>query len=308
MLAAQTIAFLESPLLTSFVCLLSMLAGLFAGSFAHLASWRITLGPSLGGGARCHVCGHPLSLYESLPLLGWWRVNGICPYCHRELGMDKPLCELLCAFMFVSVVLRHGISIVAVEVMAAITVLLIICLCALRDYRIPNKCIIYLLLIRLLYLAVMGVMGEDVVALLLASCVGAVSLSVLLALAVFLSNAMLARDVTGMGTVKLVAVVGFYLGWQQGVMAVGAAAALWLFVWVVSPRKVLEVEVEGGPHREDDPYGDDDDLSPQDLRASLEEDIAEPMRLIPFAPPVAISLWIMLLLGVAPGMWNAPII
>lgn len=307
MQAAQTIAFLESPLLTAFVCLLSMVAGLFAGSYAHAASWRITHGSGMGGGARCHQCGHPLSFHESLPLIGWWRENGVCPYCHQNMGLDKPLCELLCAFMYVSVVLRHGVSFVGIEVMAAVTSLLITCLCALWDYRIPNRCILHLLLIRVLYLVLAGVMGEDTVTLLITSCVGALSLGTLLALAVFLSNAMLARDITGMGTVKLVAVVGFYLGWQQGVIAVGAAAALWLFVWLVSPRKVLEVEVVGGPHREDD-LDDEEDLAPQDLRATLEEDISEPMRLIPFAPSVAISLWVMLLLGVAPAMWNAPII
>ena len=162
-------------------------------------------------------------------------------------------------------------------------------------------------MIRLVYLSLIAVMGEDVMPLFFSSIMGALSLGTLLALAVFLSNAMLARDITGMGTVKLVAIVGFYLGWQQGVIAVGAAAALWFFVWAVSPRKVLEVEVAGGPHREGE-ADVDGELSAQDLRATLEEDIAEPMRLIPFAPSVAISLWVMLLLGVAPAAWNAPII
>lgn len=303
----QKMVFFESPLLTVGICLLAMLLGLVAGSIAHQVSWRITHGPSVGSGARCHVCGHPLSLRESLPLWGWLQQGGICPYCGEPMGIDKPICELLCAGIFASVVLRHGISLVAIEVLAIVTILFVICLCALEDYHIPNSCIVLAILVRLAYLGILAVTGAEVVPLLASSVVGALALGVPLALAVFLSNAMLARDITGMGTVKLVAVVGFYLGWQQGLIAIAAAAALWVFVWVLSPSKVLEVEVAGGPHRDDDPDAEPA-VSPRDLHATLEEDIAEPMRLIPFAPPVAIALWVMLLLGVTPAVWNAPIL
>jgi prepilin signal peptidase PulO-like enzyme (type II secretory pathway) len=49
-------------------------------------------------------------------------------------------------------------------------------------------------------------------------------------------------------------------------------------------------------------------VSPRDLKPTFEEDVAEPMRLIPFAPSIVIACWIVLLLGVSLAAWNAPII
>ena len=109
-----------------------------------------------------------------------------------------------------------------------------------------------------------------------------------------------------MGTVKLVAVVGLYLGWQQGLICLVGAFFLGFMVWIVSPAKLLPVEVEGGPRDASSPA--EPPLSPRDLRATREEDIAEPMRLIPFAPSIIIACWVMLLLGVTPALWNTPVI
>lgn len=305
MLLAHKAVFYESPLLTVFVCIGAMLVGLVVGSIAHGVSWRITHGmPAWVGGSSCPECGHPLSPRESIPLVGWLRTHGTCPHCGRALGVDKPACELLCALIFGSAVLRHGITIQTLEVLAAVTVLLVASLCALSDYRIPNGCIWVGVLVRVAYLAALALTGQDVAQLAMASLVGSLALSLPLAVAIFLSNAMLVREVTGMGTVKLVGLLGLYLGWQQGLIAMAGACLLWVFVWVLSPSKVLDVEVAGGAHRNE---GGDAAPSPRNLRATLEEDIAEPMCLIPFAPPIAIACWLMLLLGVAPQVWNAPI-
>ena len=304
-LAAHKAVFYESPLLTVFVCFGAMLVGLLVGSIVHTISWRITHGSSATGvGPRCRECGEPLTLRESIPLVGWLMQRGTCPHCGHALGVDKPACELLCGLIFGSVVLRHALTLQTVEVLAAVSVLMVASLCALWDYHIPNGCIWAGALVRAAYLAALAVTGQDVGQLVLSSLVGSLALSIPLAVAIFLSNAMLVRDVAGMGTVKLVGLLGLYLGWQQGLSAVAGACPLWVFVWVLSPSKVLDVEVAGGAHRA---AGNESATSPRDLRATLEEDIAEPMRLIPFAPPIAIACWLMLLLGVAPQVWNAPI-
>jgi leader peptidase (prepilin peptidase)/N-methyltransferase len=305
MVLAHKVVFYESPLLTVAVCFGAMLVGLLAGSIAHTISWRITHGSSAwGGGTRCRECGEHLTLRESIPLLGWLTMHGTCPHCGHALGVDRPACELLCALIFGSAVLRHALTLQTLEVLAAVSVLLVASLCSLWDYCIPNGCIWAGVLVRAAYLAALALTGQDVSQLAVSSLVGALALSLPLALAIFLSNAMLVRDVSGMGTVKLVALLGLYLGWQQGLIAMAGACLLWVFVWVLSPSKVLDVEVAGGAHRTD---GAEAQVSPRDLRATLEEDIAEPMRLIPFAPPIAIACWLMLLLGVAPQVWNAPI-
>ena len=306
MLLAHKILFFESPLLTAGVCLAGMILGLFVGSRAHAISWRLAHGEPVYGRSRCRECGEELALRDSLPLVGWLANRGTCPHCGKPLGIDQPATELLCAGIFASIVLRYGIAYQTLEVLAIMSVLLVASLTSLWDYIIPNGCIVAAVLVRVAYLVGLFFMGEDVTQPALTSIVGGLALGIPLAIAVFLSNAMLAREVSGMGTVKLASVVGIFLGWQQGLFAMAAACALWMFVWVVSPSKVLEVEVAGGVHRSDDPDAPPAP-SPRELRATLEEDIAEPMRLIPFAPTIAIACWGMLLIGVAPAVWNAPI-
>lgn len=306
MLLARNILFFESPLMTAGIYLVGMLVGLIVGSWAHTISWRLAHGESATGSPHCRNCDAPYSLRDSIPFFGWVLNHGTCPHCGKPLGIDKPATELLSAGIFASIVLRYGLSFQTLEVLAIMSLLLVISLTTLWDYVIPNGCIVAALLVRAVYLLAMSLMGEDVSQLVASSVMGGLALGIPFALALFLSNAMLAREVSGMGTVKLAGVVGVYLGWQQGLFAMAGACALWIFVWVVSPNKVLEVEVAGGAHRNEDPDAPPAP-SPRELRATMEEDIAEPMRLAPFAPTIAIACWVVLLIGVPPAAWNASI-
>ena len=303
MLLANRIMFLESSLFTAAMVVAAVVCGLLAGGRAYTGAWRIAHGRRpIGERSRCPSCGHELTIRERIPVVSWLMLHGSCGHCGAPISMAYPASELLGAGIFASVVLRHGPSIETLETLAFAFLLMIVAMTSLMDYRIPNACMAWAVVVRLAYLVAVMVRGGDFSRLLVTSCVGAVALGVPLFVSVWMSNRMLAREVTGIGTVKLVTVVGFYLGWQQGLICIAIAVAIGLVVWVVSPSKLMPVEVEGGAL---DPT--EQLPSPRELRASRDEDIAEPMRLIPFAPSIAIACWIMLLLGVAPAMWNTPI-
>lgn len=300
---AHKIMFLESSLFTGAMVVVAIVAGLLAGSWAYTCAWRMAHGQRvLGERSCCPHCGHPLMLSECMPVIGWLKLRGACAYCGEPISVAYPASELLGAGIFASVMLRHGVSIETLEIYALALAFMVAAMTSLMDYRIPNSCIVAAIGIRVGYLVAFSLRGGDAVSLAVTSLVGAAALGIPLMVAVWLSNAVLARDVTGMGTVKLVAVVGFYLGWQQGLICLAGAFAIGFLVWLVSPAKVLPVEVEGGAQPPDaDPLP-----SPRELRAYHDEDIAEPMRLIPFAPSIVIACWVMLLLGVAPALWNTP--
>ncbi len=305
MLAAHRIMFFETPWLTVAVVFGALVAGLFAGGTAYTVAWRLTNDRHVLGRSYCPHCGHPLTMRETIPLFSWISQRGNCNYCGEPVSMAYPTSELLGAGVFASVILRYGLSMQTLEVLIFAFVLMVIATTSLIDYSIRNSCLFVAVLVRLAYLAMLFVRGEGGAALLASSLVGALALGVPLAIAVFLSDAMLARDISGMGTVKLVAVVGLYLGWQQGLLAIALAFGLGTVVWLVSPYKLLAVEVAGGSGRDG---GDVADMPlPRDLRATMEEDIAEPMRMIPFAPSIVIACWGMLLLGISVAAWNAPL-
>ena len=307
MLAAHRIMFLESSLFTVAVFLCTVICGLFAGGIVYGIAWRMSHPDQPEGGSwrKCPDCGATFTTLESVPVLGWALHGGVCSHCGTPIAFALPASQMLCAGVFGSLVLRHGITLQTLELLVLACVLMVVSLTSVVDYRVPNVCILAAFCVRIAFLSVLYLRGEDVISLAATSAVGAAALGLPLFVAVWLSDALLARDVNGMGTVKLVAVVGFYLGWQQGLFAVAGAIALWLLVWLVSPSKLVEVEVEGGALDHD---ADGDRPSLRDMRPTHEEDIAEPMRLIPFAPAIIIGLWVLLLVGVTPAVWSSPII
>ena len=304
---AHKMMFLESSLYTAALVVGALLVGLWAGGFAYTAALRRSEGRrAIGEPSYCPKCGERLSFGETIPLFGWLMRKGLCSHCGNPISIAYPTSELLGAGVFASIVLRHGVTLQTLELFALVVLLMVIAVSSLLDYHIPNKCIWLAVLIRFVYLFLYQLQGgtEPLVS---ASIVGALALGIPLFISVWLSNAVLARDVVGMGTVKLVAVVGLYLGWQQGLICLAGAAVLGSMVFLVSPKKKLPVEVEGGA-LEHDGNSLESLPSPRRLRPTFEEDIAEPIRAIPFAPSIVIALWVMLLVGVTPAVWNSPML
>lgn len=308
MLAAHRIIFLESGLLTAFLCVVALLLGTSVGGMLYTVAWRLTHRRLvLTMRCRCPECGHPLSLGEMIPVVSWVMQGGHCRHCGQQVSVAYPASELLGAGVFASIVLRYGLTLQTLEVAAFACVLLLVSLTSLWDYSIPNEFLLVAVVVRVAYVVASIFMGREGIDLAVASVVGAAALGLPLLVAVFLGNAMLARDMTGFGTVKLVAVMGLYLGWQQGLLGIGMAFGIGVVVWLLSPAKLLPVEVDGGVDEASANDGLDGEPAPLPRRVTREEDIAEPMRLIPFAPSIALACWIMLLLGVAVGPWNAPL-
>lgn len=305
--AAHRITFLESGLLTAAMCVLALAIGLAVGGLVYTLTWRLThRRVVLTTVSRCPECGHRLSLRETIPVVSWVLQHGCCQHCGEPITMAYPACELFGAGMFASIILRYGITLQSLELLGFSCVLLGVALASLWDYSIPNEYLLAGLLMRVAYLAwgVLSTGGN--LQLVVSSLAGAAALGLPLLVAVFLSNAMLVRDMTGFGTVKLVALVGLYLGWQQGLLAIGMAFGIGLVVWLLSPQKLVDVEVDGGADLFDSATVDGEP-APLSRGPSREEDIAEPMRLIPFAPSIALACWIMVLIGVGVGPWNAPL-
>ena len=307
MRSASAILLFESLPSTVVLCLISMLVGLFVGDILYGLARRLTSGePVLSTTVRCTECGYALPLSERIPVVSWVR-RGTCPHCGSPVTLALPACQLLTALVITSIALRYGLTVQMAEIAAFCCVLMVIGLTSVTDYSIRTECVVMAVFIRVAYLLWLFVSGGDAVTLALASLVGVLGLGLPLLVAVFLANAMLSRDMTGFGTVRLAALVGLYLGWQQGLIAMGIAFLIGAAVWVVSPSKLVGVEVAGGPGRNAN-SGLQGEPSPRDLPPTREEDIAEPMRLIPFAPSIALGCWIVMLVGVAVGGWYAPII
>lgn len=89
--------------------------GLCLGSFTNALVWRIHEQSKLRkkrkatnaelsivkGRSMCTHCGHTLAWYDLLPVMSWLSLGGRCRYCHKPIGWQYPLVELVTALLVV---------------------------------------------------------------------------------------------------------------------------------------------------------------------------------------------------------------
>jgi len=96
-----------SPVITS-LALPAALLGACVGSFLHVVAWRLPRQESLlHPGSHCPHCGSPVRWFDNVPVLGWLWLGGRCRDCHSPIASRYPLVELLCAGLWVAMLLAQ---------------------------------------------------------------------------------------------------------------------------------------------------------------------------------------------------------
>jgi leader peptidase (prepilin peptidase)/N-methyltransferase len=80
--------------------------GLAVGSFLNVCIYRIPRGQSLAyPPSRCPRCSKGLAWYDNIPVVSWLVLGGRCRQCREPISKQYPIVELITAFMAVSVVI-----------------------------------------------------------------------------------------------------------------------------------------------------------------------------------------------------------
>ncbi|MBR3159479.1 MAG: prepilin peptidase [Atopobiaceae bacterium] len=255
-----------SPFSVYCTCVIALL-GLCMGSFLNCLAWRMTHGESvLHGRSHCTSCGHVLGVRDLVPVFSWLSTRGRCRYCGEHVSWRYPATELLCCVIYVSILLRYGLSIEAVELIAFASVLLVLSLTDLDTYIIPNATIITAIGIRCAYIVASAFVGQDPFVLLRDSFVSGLVVGGAVLLLSLVMDRVLGRDSLGGGDVKLLFVAGLYFGWQQCLFLIIVACVMGIVMGMLGQRG----------------------------RGSSE---GEESRLIPFGPAIALACWVCMLCG-----------
>lgn len=177
--------------------------GLLIGSFLNVVAWRLPRGESLvRPRSKCPGCGRQLAAYDNVPVLSWLALRGRCRNCRAPISIRYPLVELLTAGLYVAVVAGlWGDEREIALGLALVTVLVPIAVIDLDVRRIPNPLVIAGSVAALVIGLALGLdrVPEQLIA-------GAA------ALFFFLLPALIHQKGMGMGDVKLVGMLGLYLG------------------------------------------------------------------------------------------------
>jgi leader peptidase (prepilin peptidase) / N-methyltransferase len=81
------------------------LFGLCVGSFLNVVIYRLPLGQSLATPpSRCRKCGYSLRWFDNIPVLSWVFLRGRCRKCGINVSWQYPVVELVTGALFVLVV------------------------------------------------------------------------------------------------------------------------------------------------------------------------------------------------------------
>lgn len=277
---------LSTPMGAAYISVVTVLLGLIMGSFLNCVAWRITQGERwTSGRSHCDSCGHVLELRDLIPVLSWLSTKGNCRYCGQHVSARNPLTEVLTAAVYLAIVWTYGLGFEALEMMGFASVLLVLSLTDLDDYFIPNGCILAAVIIRALYILVVGLQGGDAIGLAVGSLISALVVSVPLLIIVLIMDRVMGQPSMGGGDLKLFAVAGLYFGWQRCLFLVIVSCLLGLLFALISQHVGSSGEDAGQPESSGTDGTDDD------------EDEELPARAFPFGPAIAVACVITMLFG-----------
>ena len=205
------------------------LLGALIGSFLNVCILRWGAEPKesiVRPRSHCPRCGKGLSWYENVPVLSWLLLRGRCRGCGQPISIMYPLIELATAALWGYVVWRHGLTLEALRGAVFGTILLGIAMTDARKYIIPDEFTWGGLVIGLLFSLAGGWPA------LAAAALGAVVGFGILWLVGTVGTWVFKEDAMGGGDIKMMAMVGAFLGWQGVLLTIflGAFACTLIFV------------------------------------------------------------------------------
>ena len=199
--------------------------GAALGSFLHCAAWRISRGESFTAGrSRCPRCGHTLGVPDLIPVLSWLFLRGRCRHCGAKIPARYVLAEGFFALLTVACLLRFGLTVLCLRNWGFLCCLFLLSLVDAETREIPDGALIAAAVIWLLALPFAWAGWADALLRLAAGVVfGAALLLASLAL-----DRILKKESLGGGDIKLLAVIGLYLGFVPTLFALIAGCVLGL--------------------------------------------------------------------------------
>jgi leader peptidase (prepilin peptidase)/N-methyltransferase len=216
-----------------FLAVAAAAAGLCVGSFLNVCILRLPKEQSLiSPPSTCPQCGQRIAWYDNIPLVSWAALRGKCRRCGNAISAQYPLIEALVGALWLAAYLRYGVSVHALAGALFCTILLGIGITDARHYLIPDEFTWGGLGLGLALSLVGGWQGF------LQAVIGAAVGFALLYAVGEAGRWLFKEEAMGGGDVKMMAMVGSFVGWKGVLLTIFAGALLGTLIFVpLSLRK-----------------------------------------------------------------------
>lgn len=226
----------------------ALLIGLLIGSFLNVCIYRMPRDLSVvRPRSFCPACNSSIAWFDNVPVVSYVALRGCCRHCRTRVSLRYPLVEILTGALFFVIVLPLGISLPALKYCLFSALLVGLVFSDLEQRILPDEftlggCAAGLLLAVVvpmdwgyahLLLPSLGERWRSVVD----SALGAVFVSGFLWMVGTLYSKVRHKEGLGLGDVKMIAMIGAFLGFQGAFQALifgsilGSVTGL-IYIWI----------------------------------------------------------------------------
>ena len=231
---------------------LAFLAGLLIGSFLNVCIYRLPRDLSVvRPRSHCPGCEKQIAWYDNIPVLSFLILGGRCRHCHERIPLRYPLVELATAAAFSLCVAQLGLTWPAAKYAMLSAILITLVATDLEERILPDE---FTLGGTVLGIALSGLVPLDPgIATFLVwgalgprwssvveSVTGALLGSGLIWGFASLYGKIRKRDVLGLGDVKMIAMLGAFLGLEEALLILcvaGFVGSLVGVIYIVAAKK-----------------------------------------------------------------------
>jgi leader peptidase (prepilin peptidase)/N-methyltransferase len=158
--------------------------------------------------SHCPACRTPLRVLDNIPLLSYLALRGRCRYCDVNISWRYPFVEGLNGLAYVFAVMRFGLEPATLVYALLLSTLIVVTFIDLDHQIIPNEITFPGMPLGLIAAATVLPISW------LESLIGLLCGGGLLFFVVWISPYIFGREGMGMGDVKLLGMLGAFLGWK----------------------------------------------------------------------------------------------
>ncbi len=195
--------------------------GALVGSFLNVCIYRLPLRESIvWPGSHCPACAQPIAWYDNIPIVSYLILAGRCRSCRNAISCRYPLVEALNAAGYVGLFWYFGATWATAVYGILYSALLVVAGTDLSHKIIPNAITFPGIALGLLSAATVLPLG------LLDGIIGLLVGGGLLWFLAWISPYLFGKEGMGGGDIKLLAMIGAFLGWKPALMTIMVGSLL----------------------------------------------------------------------------------
>jgi leader peptidase (prepilin peptidase)/N-methyltransferase len=228
-----------------FILFIIFCMGACIGSFLNVCIWRVPRSESIvSPGSRCPQCSTPIRFYDNIPILSYILLMGKCRHCKSGISIRYPLVEGLTGVLAMAAAFRFGLTLDFLIYFIFISVLVTVTFIDLDLQIIPDVISLPGIPIGLAAsLVLTTVTFKD-------SLIGALVGGGSLFLVAWGYYYFTKKEGMGGGDIKLLAMIGAFIGWQGVFFTIFIASAVGSVtgaILMLFAKKDLKFAVAFGP-------------------------------------------------------------